>query len=103
MTRTMTAAAAALLAGTALTFADTFEITAGADDAAIRAALEAEGYEVIEIEREEDEIEGYATRGGLRYELEADLGDGPLSFEIEEEDDDEDDKGEDDGACDDDG
>lgn len=42
----------------------------GVEDAEITATLEAAGYTVTEIEREEDEIEVEADRDGRSYEIE---------------------------------
>ncbi|MEL6979988.1 MAG: PepSY domain-containing protein [Pseudomonadota bacterium] len=63
--------------------------TVSTEDAAIRAALEADGYEIVEIEREDDEIEVEATKGGQAFELSFDAESGQLT-EIELEDGDED-------------
>lgn len=55
---------------TAATAEVTLGETLGTEDAAITAALEAKGYTVTEIEREDDEIEVEATLGGKAYEIE---------------------------------
>lgn len=57
----------------------------GTDEAAIRAALEADGYTVQNIEREDDEIEVHATRDGQAYEVELSAETGAI-LEIELED-----------------
>jgi hypothetical protein len=41
----------------------------GTDDAAIRAALTAEGYDVRKVEFEDGEIEVYAVKDGKRLEI----------------------------------
>jgi hypothetical protein len=41
----------------------------GTDDAAIRAALTAEGYEVRKVESEDGRIEVYAVKDGKRLEI----------------------------------
>jgi len=62
----------------------------GTDEAAIRATLEGAGYEVIEIEIEDNEIEAEVTQGGKEYEIGISVKTGAVT-EIEAEDDDDDD------------
>lgn len=57
----------------------------GADDAEIRARLEAEGYEIVKYEREHGRVEVYALRDGGRWELKIDPRDGRV-VELEEDD-----------------
>ncbi len=57
----------------------------GADDGAIRARLEAEGYRIVEYERERGRIEVYADRNGQHWELKIDQRDGRI-VELEAED-----------------
>lgn len=61
----------------------------GSSEAAIRTALEAQGYAVLEIEREGGEIEVEAILNGQEYEIEISAETG-LILEIELEDDSED-------------
>lgn len=58
----------------------------GTSEAEIRGALTAMGYEVLEIETEEGEIEADVTLDGAAYEIEIALDTG-LVTEIEPEDD----------------
>ena len=67
----------------------------GTTETAIQAALEAQGYTVIEIEFEDDEIEVAAMLDGQLFEFEISPETG-LVLEIEEEDEDDDDEDEDD-------
>jgi len=57
----------------------------GITDEEIRSSLESQGYVVIEIERESDEIEAEVTLNGVEYEIELDPSTGQVS-EIELED-----------------
>ncbi|WP_299152039.1 PepSY domain-containing protein [uncultured Tateyamaria sp.] len=61
----------------------------GTTEADIRAALTAMGYDVQEIEIEDDEIEAEVTLDGVEYEIEVALDTGKV-IEIETEDDDDD-------------
>ncbi|WP_299624728.1 PepSY domain-containing protein [uncultured Tateyamaria sp.] len=58
----------------------------GTTDADVRAALTGMGYEVQEIEIEDDEIEAEVTLDGVAYEIEVAMDTG-LITEIEHEDD----------------
>ncbi|GMG84529.1 hypothetical protein LNKW23_37450 [Paralimibaculum aggregatum] len=58
----------------------------GVDDGALRAQLEADGYRIVEYERERGRIEVRADRAGRRWELKIDPRDGRIA-EIEAEDD----------------
>ena len=60
---------------------------AGKSEAEITRYLEAEGYQVGEIETEGDEIEAHATKDGVAYEIEIDPQSGKIE-EIEEDDND---------------
>jgi uncharacterized membrane protein YkoI len=62
--------------------------TVGSTEAAVRSALEASGYAVLEIEVEDDEIEAEVTLDGTAYEIEVSAASG-MVLEIEVEDDDE--------------
>ena len=64
--------------------------TVGTSEAEIRAALESEGYTVLEFEIEEDEIEVEALYEGKRIEIELAKDTGQI-LEIEDEDDEDDD------------
>ncbi|MCT8159707.1 PepSY domain-containing protein [Pseudoruegeria sp. SHC-113] len=57
----------------------------GMTDAEIRAKIEAAGYTVLEIEREDGEIEVEAERDGITWEIELSDVDGTI-LEIEEDD-----------------
>lgn len=59
--------------------------TVGTDGAAIRSALEADGYEVRKIETEDGELEAYALKDGKRYEIHVDPASGKVS-RVEEDD-----------------
>lgn len=62
----------------------------GTTEEAIRAALQSAGYEVVEIEFEDDEIEADVILDGQAFEIEI-ASDGTVSdVEAEEEDEDED-------------
>lgn len=61
--------------------------TVGTSETEIRAALEAAGYEVGEIEFEKNEIEVEARRDAVNYEIEVSPETGVI-LEIEEDDDD---------------
>ena len=67
----------------------------GTDEAAIRAMLEAEGLEVLEIEIEDGEIEVDYRLDGIDYEAEIDAATGTVT-EVERDDDEE--EGDDDDA-----
>ncbi|WP_372574940.1 PepSY domain-containing protein [Ruegeria jejuensis] len=61
----------------------------GTDEAAIRSAMEAQGYVVEEIEFEDDEIEVELAKDGVETELVLSKSDGVVTaIEMEEEDDD---------------
>ncbi|MEX0285056.1 MAG: PepSY domain-containing protein [Paracoccaceae bacterium] len=64
--------------------------TVGTTDEEIHAAMEAKGYVVQEIEREEDEIEVEVLIDGVETELVLAMADGKV-LEIETEDEDDDD------------
>lgn len=87
----MTNAKLALLAGLLVPGVALAQINAGdtmgVTDAEILSTLEAEGYQVIEIEMEDGEIEVEAVRDGQMFEIEiaADTG---LILEIELDDED---------------
>ena len=69
----------------------------GTSEAAIRAALEAEGYVASEIEFEDGEIEVEAMLDGQAYEIEISPETGQvLAVMLEDEDDDDDDDEDDD-------
>ena len=68
---------------------------AGLTEAEIRAALEEQGAQVLEIEIESDEIEVEYLLNGVEYEAELDPDTGDI-IALEIEDDDDDDDGEDD-------
>lgn len=75
-------AAAALTVGTPI----------GQDVDTVRAALEAEGYEVLEVELDGDEIEADVLRDGQAFEVEVSVTDGVVTeIELEDDEDDEDD------------
>ena len=90
MTRTTIITFAALIAAVpALSFADiTSGQVVGLTDAEITQSLAAEGFEVLEIEREDDELEVEVMRDGQEFELELDPATGVLlAMEAEDEDD----------------
>lgn len=60
----------------------------------VRASLEAMGYEVLSLELDGDEYEGYALRDGRRWEVELDAATGRLTEAEFDADDDEHDEGE---------
>ena len=62
----------------------------GTSEADVRAALEAKGYQVMEVEIEDDEIEVEAMLDGLEFEFEIAVDTGAIT-EVELEDDDDDD------------
>lgn len=62
--------------------------TVGVEDAELRAALEAEGYQILEIERERDEIEVETLLNGQAIELELDPVTGAIiAMELDNDDD----------------
>lgn len=65
----------------------------GSSETAIRAALEAQGYTITEIETEDGEIEVEATSGGQSFEFEVSPETGLVlaAYDEDGEDDDEDD------------
>jgi hypothetical protein len=64
----------------------------GTDEAAILAALEAEGYVIQETETEDGEFEVEAMLDGMLYEIEIDLSTGEITeVELEDDEDDDDD------------
>ena len=72
---------------------------AGTTDAEIRAMMEAQGYEVLEIEIEDDEIEVDYVLDGVEYEAEIDPATGAIiALELEDEDDEDEDDSEDDDS-----
>lgn len=83
----LTALAAALAAVPALAYAQlTLGDSIGTDEAMIRAALEAQGAEVIEIELEDGEIEVEYLLGGAEYEATLDATGVVTALETEEDD-----------------
>ncbi|WP_164660836.1 PepSY domain-containing protein [Tropicibacter sp. Alg240-R139] len=80
---------AAMLAAPALAMAN-FNLgdTLGTEEAAIRALLEEQGYQVQEIEFEDDEIEVEVLKDGVETKLVLNQADGSVvEIEIEQEDD----------------
>lgn len=93
----LTILAAALAAVPALTFAQlSLGDSIGTDEATIRAALAAQGAEVIEIELEDGEIEVEYLLDGTEYEAKVNA-DGTVAA-LESDEDDETDEEEDDDA-----
>lgn len=82
-----TALTAAILPASA--FAITIGQSLGTDEAAIRNALEAEGYTVLDFENDDGELEFEVQFGSERFELEVDSATGLVS-ELESDDDDDD-------------
>lgn len=79
----------AMLAAPAIAMAN-FNIgdTLGTEEAAIRAMLEEQGYQVQEIEFEDDEIEVEVLKDGVETELVLSQADGSVvEIEMEKEDD----------------
>lgn len=60
----------------------------GTDEASIRTALETAGYEVVDIEFEDDEIEAEVLLNGEEFEIEIAADGTILEVEAEDEDDD---------------
>ncbi len=81
--------AALMIPGVAFAQLDTGAAIGTSDDD-IRAVLEDKGFEITEIEREDDEIEVEAMLDGKAYEIELSAETG-MVLEIELDDDDEDD------------
>ena len=84
--------AAALIAAPALAFAQ-FNVgdTLPTAEADLRAALESQGYQIDEIEMEDDEIEVEAMLDGVEYELVLSAATGQvIEIELEDEDSDDD-------------
>lgn len=96
-----TAIAAAITAGMigVPALAATFKVgeRLGVEETEIRAALEAQGYVVHEIEFEDGEIEAEVTLDGQEYEIEM-AADGTITEIEAEDDDDDDDDGDDDNG-----
>jgi len=100
MTKTTLATAAALIALPAFAFAQLAPGTqVGTDEADIRAMLEAEGFQIEEIEFEDGEIEVEYLFEGAEYEMTLSPDGVVVSVELEdEEDDDDEDDSEDDDS-----
>lgn len=88
-TRLATAAALLATSAIALPFIASAGISLGdsigLSDEEILTGLESQGYVIIEIEREDDEVEAEATLNGVEFEIEIDPKTG-LITEIEQED-----------------
>lgn len=83
--------AALIVPGFALASVDVGQ-PVGTTEADVRAALTGMGYEVLEIETEDGEIEAEVTLDGVAYEIEVALDTGlVVEIELEDEDDVEDD------------
>lgn len=94
-TRTIAVAALAAVAVAAPAAALEIGDVLGVDAAAVRSALEAQGYVIEEIETDDDEIEVDAMLDGVEWEIEVSAADGSV-LEIEREDSEQDDDDDDD-------
>ena len=89
MRKTLLSAALAAALGATMAAATPADIakgeTLGKDAGAITAALVAKGYEVRKVESEDDELEAYALKNGVRYEIYVDTASGAVT-KVKEDD-----------------